>query len=335
MLDALPSDWTDLELDLRIDDESALHRHRGRPQPGQRAALLRVGLGLAPAGRAQDFGHAAAAETVLGVLAKLDEAGVAGELAVARGPRGPLRGRPDVGTAGERARGVPPAPRDLVAARDGEGRRVAADLMLGSRVEAMLSAAGHDVTLSWSLAEAHAEEADLVVADLDTEDAEALVATGVPVLGYYSHVDVETRRAAEAAGVAGVVPRSRMVRELPELAASVLSRGSLNAASTSSGRSSRPCSRSQAAHSSSTAGVERGGLEVGPQEPQLGRLVAAVEGRDRCEQVVERLGGVFEREPVAAGGRFDHRVDEVRVLVDRPAGRRSGSAPGRAERRSG
>ena len=35
----------------------------------------------------------------------------------------------------------------------------------------MLSAAGHDVTLSWSLAEAHAEEADLIVADLDAEDA--------------------------------------------------------------------------------------------------------------------------------------------------------------------
>ncbi len=105
--------------------------------------------------------------------------------------------------------------------------RVAAvtpDLLLGSKVEAMLSAAGHDVTLSWSLPEAHAEEADLLVADLDTEDAAALVATGVPVLGYYSHVEVETRRAAEAAGVLVIVPRSRMVRELPELAASLLSR---------------------------------------------------------------------------------------------------------------
>ncbi len=100
---------------------------------------------------------------------------------------------------------------------------VASDLLLGSKVEAMLSAAGHDVSLSWSLAEAHTEEADLVVADLDTEDAGALVATGVPVIGYYSHVEVETRREAEAAGVLVIVPRSRMVRELPELAASVLS----------------------------------------------------------------------------------------------------------------
>jgi hypothetical protein len=101
---------------------------------------------------------------------------------------------------------------------------VTPDLLLGSKVEAMLSAAGHEVTLSWSLAESHAEDADLLVADLDTEDPEALVATGVPVLGYYSHVEVETRRAAEAAGVLVIVPRSRMVRELPELAASALNR---------------------------------------------------------------------------------------------------------------
>ena len=101
---------------------------------------------------------------------------------------------------------------------------VASDLMLGSKVEAMLSAAGHDVIPVLVAGRGPTDEADLVVADLDAEDAEALVATGVPVLGYYSHVEVETRREAEAAGVlASIVPRSRMVRELPELAASVLS----------------------------------------------------------------------------------------------------------------
>jgi hypothetical protein len=94
---------------------------------------------------------------------------------------------------------------------------VATDLLLGSKVEAMLSAAGHDVTLSTSLNESPLEEADLLVADLDAENPEALVGLGVPVLGYYSHVEVETRRAAEAAGVDLVVPRSRMARELPQL----------------------------------------------------------------------------------------------------------------------
>jgi hypothetical protein len=94
---------------------------------------------------------------------------------------------------------------------------VAPDLLLGSRVEAMLSAAGHEVTLSPALAEAPVDEAELIVADLDGENPEALVGVGVPVLGYYSHVDTETREVAEAAGVDLVVPRSRMARELPQL----------------------------------------------------------------------------------------------------------------------
>jgi hypothetical protein len=95
---------------------------------------------------------------------------------------------------------------------------VASDLLLGSKVEATLSAAGHMVTLSPALTEARLDEADLVVADLDTESPKALVDLGVPVLGYYSHVNVETKQAAEAAGVDLVVPRSRMARELPQLA---------------------------------------------------------------------------------------------------------------------
>jgi hypothetical protein len=94
---------------------------------------------------------------------------------------------------------------------------VASDLLLGSKVEAMLSAAGHHVTLSPALAEAPLDDADIVVADLDTENPEALVGLGIPVLGYYSHVNVETKESAEAAGVDLAVPRSRMARELPQL----------------------------------------------------------------------------------------------------------------------
>jgi hypothetical protein len=97
-----------------------------------------------------------------------------------------------------------------------------ADLLLGSKVEAMLKAAGHDVTLSSSLAEAPLDDVKLIVADLDNENPVALVGLGIPVLGYYSHVDVETREAAEAAGVDLVVPRSRMSRELVTLAAGLL-----------------------------------------------------------------------------------------------------------------
>jgi len=99
---------------------------------------------------------------------------------------------------------------------------ISSDLLLGSKVEAMLSAAGHEVRLSPALAEAPLDDAELIVADLEGESPEALLGLGIPVLGYYSHVDVETKQAAEAAGVDLVVPRSRMARELPELVAKLL-----------------------------------------------------------------------------------------------------------------
>jgi hypothetical protein len=99
---------------------------------------------------------------------------------------------------------------------------ISTDLMLGSKVEAQLTAAGHEVTTSASIEESTWEGKDLVVADLDVENPEALVGLGIPVLGYYSHVDVATKEAAEAAGVDLVVPRSRMARELPELAKRLL-----------------------------------------------------------------------------------------------------------------
>jgi hypothetical protein len=95
---------------------------------------------------------------------------------------------------------------------------IAPDLMFGSRIQETLGAAGHEVALAPSISEASGlEQADLLIADLDREPAEAGVGLGVPALGFYSHTEVETRRAAEAAGVDLVVPRSRMTREMPEL----------------------------------------------------------------------------------------------------------------------
>lgn len=93
--------------------------------------------------------------------------------------------------------------------------------MLASRVRESLVAAGHQVEVSALLPEL--PEADAIVCDLDTVDAGAVAATGVPALGFYSHVDVETKRRAEVAGVGLVVPRSRMARELPDLVARLLS----------------------------------------------------------------------------------------------------------------
>lgn len=82
ILEALPPDWTDLEVDLRIDDESAyvdtaVALSQVNAQPYSHADWhwrLLV---------AHSFGHAAAAETVAGVLGKLDAEGVTGEMRVA------------------------------------------------------------------------------------------------------------------------------------------------------------------------------------------------------------------------------------------------------------
>jgi len=96
-----------------------------------------------------------------------------------------------------------------------------ADLMLASRVEAPLAAAGHEVVVRGELGPDPAGF-DAIVADLELVDPAAVAAAGPPCLGFYSHVDVETRRRAEAAGFDLVVPRSRMARELPDLLAGLL-----------------------------------------------------------------------------------------------------------------
>lgn len=79
VLDAMPPDWTDLELDLRIEDESryvdcAVALSQVNAQPYSKADWdWRLIV-------AHSFGHAAAAETVKGVLAKLDGEGIGGEM---------------------------------------------------------------------------------------------------------------------------------------------------------------------------------------------------------------------------------------------------------------
>ena len=94
---------------------------------------------------------------------------------------------------------------------------IAPDLLLGSRISETLTAAGHDVSLSPSISEAPLDAAELLIADLEHENPEALVGLGVPVLGFYPHTDAELRQLAEAAGVDLVVPRSRLAREMPQL----------------------------------------------------------------------------------------------------------------------
>jgi len=81
IVESLPDDWTDLEIDLRIADESRYVE----------AASYLVTCNAQPYSRhdwhwrlliAHRFGHAAAAPTVHGTLSLLDDAGIAGELAL-------------------------------------------------------------------------------------------------------------------------------------------------------------------------------------------------------------------------------------------------------------
>lgn len=81
IVDSLPDDWTDLELDLRIEDESRYVD----------AATYLVTCNAQPYSRndwhwrllvAHRFGHAAAVPAVHGSLRLLDDAGITGELAL-------------------------------------------------------------------------------------------------------------------------------------------------------------------------------------------------------------------------------------------------------------
>lgn len=80
IIDSLPSDWTDLELDLRVDEDRYVD-----------AAVLLVTANAQPYSNhdwhfrflvAHHFGHATAASAVHGALKLLDDAGIAGELAL-------------------------------------------------------------------------------------------------------------------------------------------------------------------------------------------------------------------------------------------------------------
>jgi hypothetical protein len=93
---------------------------------------------------------------------------------------------------------------------------VVADLMLASRVSTSLEASGHEVEQDTALPD-ELDGIDLVVADLDAVAPERLGELSLPVIGFYQHTDTTMKRRASEAGLLIVVPRSRMVRELPEL----------------------------------------------------------------------------------------------------------------------
>lgn len=81
ILDSLPDDWTDLTLDLRLPDErryidAATILTQVNAQPYSKADWhWRLNV-------AHTFGHAAAAPTVKGTLALLDQEGIEAEMVV-------------------------------------------------------------------------------------------------------------------------------------------------------------------------------------------------------------------------------------------------------------
>jgi hypothetical protein len=99
IVDSLPDDWTDLAVDLRIADETQYVD----------AAVILTQINAQPYSKADwhwriivahRFGHAAAAESVKGTLALLDDAGIEGEMVVRDWQEGraevvQMWGRPD------------------------------------------------------------------------------------------------------------------------------------------------------------------------------------------------------------------------------------------------
>jgi acetylornithine deacetylase/succinyl-diaminopimelate desuccinylase-like protein len=93
------------------------------------------------------------------------------------------------------------------------------DLFFASKVKETLTAAGHEVE---TVRPGSAVEADVLIVDLDATGPDVDRPPGMPSLGFYAHVDVETRSRAEEGGFDLVVPRSRMAREMPALIARLL-----------------------------------------------------------------------------------------------------------------
>jgi hypothetical protein len=99
LVSALPPDWTDLEFDVRIFDEDRYVE----------ATTILVQVNAQPYSEhdwhwrilvANEFGHAAAPETVRGTLALLDDLGIEGEIALREVRSGrvevtPMWGRPE------------------------------------------------------------------------------------------------------------------------------------------------------------------------------------------------------------------------------------------------
>ena len=103
------------------------------------------------------------------------------------------------------------------------------DMFFASKIRAVAEALGIEISFPRSreaLVE-KAREADLIVVDLHNQKIDPIGLAAdlkahdqlakVPVLGFFSHVEVELQRRALSAGFDKVVPRSVFTRDLPQI----------------------------------------------------------------------------------------------------------------------
>jgi CheY-like chemotaxis protein len=105
------------------------------------------------------------------------------------------------------------------------------DLFFASKIRAVAEAVGVTVRFARSNEQAlHAAEAskpDLIIVDLNSQSADAIAFASeakadealrpVPLLGFFSHVQVELQQAAQAAGYDQLLPRSAFTQRLPQI----------------------------------------------------------------------------------------------------------------------
>ena len=217
IVDSLPSDWTDLELDLRVDESRYID-----------AATLVVQVNAQPYSHhdwhwrilvAHQFGHAAAAPTVHGTLALLDDGRDPRRAGAARAAHAGAWRRCRCGAAaspcarssaasarssGARRRRLRRPAARLQRARDADARPATRRGWRGAQVVGRRRRRprrrprqrGLRRRRRWSSACARPESSG-----------------GTRTLGVYSHVHHDVKLRAEAAGFDLVVPRSRMARE--------------------------------------------------------------------------------------------------------------------------
>ena len=221
IVDSLPSDWTDLELDLRVDESRYIDAASCSCRSTRSPTRTTTGTGGSSSRTSSATPRRRRPCTARSGCSTSRHPRRAGPARAAHGPR---RDGADVGPRRVRAPGVPPHALAVVA-------RVVAvfdDLLLGSNVLGLLRAAGHEA----QLAGPHAARRRRGRGRSSTSAAPASTASPWrPRFAAARRRSASTRTCttdvklrAEAAGFDLVVPRSRMAREGPALVERVLAR---------------------------------------------------------------------------------------------------------------